>query len=102
MGWKIVRDRQPGYCLKNGVSGQWRISPDPVAALGKKIGEEYGEYVGEGSTDELYDLRDVIDRLIKLVDPDGLGGKIHADKVAELGGFEDLTEWCPVPVAYRR
>src|SRR5262245_55225472 len=127
MGWKIVRDRQPGWCLRNGVSGQWRGSRDPggapgekggaavredggrdqargrdgVAALGKKIGEEYGEYVGDDQVDELYDLRDVIDRLIELSDPDGTGAKEHADKVAELGGFTDLTEWCPVPMSYQ-
>lgn len=97
MGWKIVRDKNEAWCRTHGLSGQWRPSPDPVAALAKKIGEEYGEYVGDREVGELYDLLDVVERLVTLVDPKGFHGAQHQIKIAELGGFEDLVEWTPVP-----
>lgn len=100
MGFKLVRDQQPDRCRANGVSGQWREAPDPVRALRGKIGEEYGEYAAEGDPAELFDLLDVVARLIQLADPDGVAAAAHAAKVKEMGGFEDLIEWCPVPPTY--
>jgi hypothetical protein len=104
MGFKMVRDRQPDWCRLHGLSGQWRSSPDPVGSLAQKLGEEYGEFVGEqhvhgdgAGAGELYDLRDALDRLIGLVDPDGAAAGAHRAKVAELGEFDFLIEWSPVP-----
>lgn len=117
MGWKIVRDRNEEWCRAHGVSGQWRTSPDPVAALRKKIFEEIGEYAEHHNPGELYDLLDVIQALIALngrtvlrglllygvkalialKDPDGAFGREHAAKAAEMGGFTRYVEWCPVP-----
>jgi predicted house-cleaning noncanonical NTP pyrophosphatase (MazG superfamily) len=97
MGWKIVRDKNEAWCRAHGLSGQWRRSPNPIGALAKKIGEEYGEYVGDGDAGELYDLLDVVERLIGLRDPDGAVALEHKRKVAELGAFDDLIEWTPVP-----
>ena len=97
MGFKIVRDRVAEWAASHGVSGQWRTCKTPVASLRKKIFEEAGEYVEDGVADELYDLRDVVDRLIELVDPDRLAAVRHAGKVERLGSFSKLIEWNPVP-----
>ena len=97
MGWKIVRDFNEAWCRTHGVSGQWRTSPDPQSALLRKVFEEAGEYAEHRDPAELYDLRDVLDRLIELADPDGAAGHDHADKITEMGLFERLVEWTPVP-----
>lgn len=97
MGFKIVRDGQREYCEARGVSGTWRTSPDPVSALTKKIGEEYGEFVENRDPEELYDLLDVIGRLLELVDPKLDAFNKHYDKVALVGKFRDLIEWHPHP-----
>jgi len=97
MSYKLVRDRNEEWCRAHGVSGQWRASPDPPAALRKKIFEEAGEYAEHGDPAELYDLLDVVRALIRLADPSGEYGHDHRAKVAEMGGFARFAEWCPVP-----
>jgi predicted house-cleaning noncanonical NTP pyrophosphatase (MazG superfamily) len=97
MGFKLVRDRNEEWCRAHGVSGQWRVSPDPGAALRRKVFEEAGEYAEYLDSAELYDLRDVVEALIALADPDGVVALGHARKAAELGGFGEFIEWCPVP-----
>lgn len=97
MSWKIVRDNVAEWAASHGVSGQWRTCQNPVSSLRKKIFEEAGEYAEELSPDELYDLRDVVNRLIELTDPDGLAADRHLSKVTRLGTFSTLTEWNPVP-----
>ena len=69
MGWKIVRDRNEAWCCANGVSGQWRTSPDPASALVRKVGEEYLEYIEHFDPAELFDLRDVVRALLEFTDP---------------------------------
>jgi predicted house-cleaning noncanonical NTP pyrophosphatase (MazG superfamily) len=97
MGWKLVRDRNEEWCRANGVSGQWRTSPDPASALLRKIFEEAGEYAEHRDPAELYDLLDVIRALTGLEDPRGEFAAEHRAKVAEMGGFGKFAEWCPVP-----
>ena len=97
MGWKLVRDQNEEWCRAHGVSGQWRTSPDPAASLRRKIFEEAGEYAEHCDPAELYDLLDVIRALIRLADPSGEYGHHHGTKIAEMGGFDRFTEWCPVP-----
>lgn len=97
MGWKLVRDRNEAWCRANGVSGQWRTSPDPAAALRRKAGEEYLEHIEGNDPAELYDLLDVVQELIGLKDPDGRFAAAHEVKVAEMGGFSRFIEWTPVP-----
>ena len=97
MGWKLVRDRNEVWCRANGVSGQWRTSPDPRAALRKKIFEEAGEYAEHCDPAELYDLLDVVLALARLEDPAGDYARQHRAKITEMGGFDRFTEWCPVP-----
>lgn len=97
MSWKIVRDKNRAWCLAHGVSGQWRASPDPIAALTRKIAEEYGEFAEAGDPGELYDLLDVAERLVSLIDPDLEAWEKHKAKQREMGEFEELIEWTPVP-----
>lgn len=97
MGWKIVRDGNEAWCRKHGVSGQWRKSPDPESALLKKIFEEAGEYVENRDPEELYDLLEVVHRLLAIVDRTFVAAGRHSKKVALMGKFTELIEWTPVP-----
>ncbi len=97
MGWKLVRDKNEAWCRSNGVSGQWRTSPDPVAALRRKVFEEAAEYAEQHDVAELYDLLDVVLALLKLEDPYDEVYRAHAIKEADLGGFGKFIEWTPVP-----
>lgn len=97
--WKLVRDLNEDFCRANGVSGQWRTSPDPASALLRKIFEEAGEYAEHRDPGELYDLLDVVQTLIDLTDSDLEAHYAHQAKVARMGGFVDLVEWNPVPPA---
>ncbi len=102
MGWKGVRDRQPGFCRANGVSGQWRTSPDPVATLTRKLFEEAAEFAEASDPGELYDLLDVVRELLYLCDPDGEHGNRHMAKAARDGLFGLHLEWNPVPADHDR
>ena len=90
MGWKIVRDLQPGYCEKNGVSGSWRTAENPVKSLGKKLFEEASEFTEDYDPAELYDLHDVVLELLNILDPDGRYAKQHILKVLEVGSFRSI------------
>src|SRR5260370_7374247 len=79
------------------ISGQWRISPDPVGALVKKLGEEYGELAEDRDPSELFDIRDVLEELIRILDPDGKAAARHAVKVKHMGIFSRHLEWHPNP-----
>jgi|HubBroStandDraft_6_1064221.scaffolds.fasta_scaffold421555_4 predicted house-cleaning noncanonical NTP pyrophosphatase (MazG superfamily) len=101
MGWKLVRDNNEAWCRANGVSGQWRTSPDPAAALRRKAGEEYLELIEAGDPAELYDLLDVVQAAIVRADPDGRFAEVHRAKVAVMGGFGRCVEWSPVPAGFK-
>ena len=100
MGWKLVRDRNENWCRANGVSGQWRTSPDPAAALRRKLIEEAAEYAEQHDPAELYDLLDVVQALIDLADPDESAAMAHDRKVARFGRFDEFIEWSPVPAGF--
>jgi predicted house-cleaning noncanonical NTP pyrophosphatase (MazG superfamily) len=102
MGFKIVRDYVEGWAREHGVSGVWRPCMTPVASLEKKLFEEAGEYTERCKPDELYDLRDVLDRLISIVDTNGQAAARHAIKVSRLGMFDRLIEWSPVPEEHQQ
>jgi hypothetical protein len=89
--WKLIRD---GY--KDQIPGRFRVSPAPEAALRRKLLEELGEYLEHLDPAELYDMYDVLDRLIYIVDPDGTHERRHEDeKVRTWGRFSQLLEWRP-------
>lgn len=73
MGWKLVRDRNEAWSRAHGISGQWRTCQDPVPALGKKVLEEIGEWHEHYDPDELCDILDVLDEMIRLADAPGAG-----------------------------
>ena len=99
MGWKIVRDNDEQVCRQMGISGQWReATPDRVIpGLARKLLEEAGEFMEHGDAGEVYDLRDVVGELVRLVDPDGEALSRHAEKVDRRGQFHRHIEWTPVP-----
>jgi predicted house-cleaning noncanonical NTP pyrophosphatase (MazG superfamily) len=102
MGWKIVRDRVDEWSREHGVSGIWRPCKEPEASLRKKLFEEAGEYIENLDPGELYDLADVLDRLIRLVDPESVYAARHGAKIRRLGLFENLIEWSPVPEEHEK
>lgn len=61
------------------------------------LGARAGAYAEFRDPDDLYDLLDGVDLLLSLADPDAAVRGKHREKVAEMGGFEHLVEWCPVP-----
>lgn len=97
MGWKIVRDRHRETAAEYGISGSWRTVKHPVNALGKKLFEEAAEFTEDYDPRELYDLRDVVDELIRLTDPFGVHKAVHQVKVAKNGLFSSHLEWSPNP-----
>ena len=96
MGWKLVRDNNQNQ-LEGQISGQWRTSPDPVGALVKKLGEEYGEFAESRNPGELYDLIDVVHELLNLLDEEGAAEHEHDIKTSHLGFFNAHQEWHPNP-----
>jgi hypothetical protein len=82
MGYKIVRNNQPQFCRDHGVSGTWRSSPDPVAALKRKAGEEILEFAEARDPAELFDIEDVLRALIFLADPEGEAARQHVENRA--------------------
>lgn len=96
MGWKMVRDMHRKY-LENQISGQWRTAPDPVSSLIKKLGEEYSELAEDRDPEELYDIRDVVEELILVMDGGKKALSRHLEKVARMGLFGDHLEWHPNP-----
>lgn len=96
MGWKPVRDNHQRI-FKDKISGSWRISPDPVGALVKKLGEEYGEFCENRDPAELHDIWDVLEELTSLLDKDAETARRHQLKLDKMGGFGDHLEWHPDP-----
>lgn len=99
MSFKLVRNNHREI-LHDRLSGQWRISPDPVGALVRKIGEEYGEFSEDRDPSEIYDLYDVLDELSALLDPDGKAAERHQVKLDKMGDFSDHLEWTPLMIPW--
>lgn len=96
VGYKMVRDLHKKK-LESVISGSWRTAPDPVSSLIKKLGEEYSELCEDRDPGELYDIMDVVQELIVLLDGGGACRKAHVQKVLRLGLFGDHLEWHPNP-----
>lgn len=92
----MVRDKHREL-FHDQLSGGWRTSPDPVASLITKLGEEYGEFAGSHDPAELFDLMDVLEELICLLDPHLVYALEHEVKTERLGRFGTHLEWSPVP-----
>lgn len=96
MSWKLVRDNHEKL-LRGRISGQWRVSPDPVGALVTKLGEEYGEFAKDRDPGELFDMLDAIMELRAILDPLREHRDAHLIKKAKWGGFGAHLEWHPDP-----
>lgn len=96
MGWKMVRDLHQKV-LGDQISGVWRTSPDPVSSLVKKLGEEYSELTENRDPMELYDILDVLEELMALLDPGGAAALKHEIKAERMGRFGYHVEWHPNP-----
>lgn len=96
MGYKMVRDNHQKILAEH-ISGEWRTAPDPVSSLVKKLGEEYSELAEDRNPAELYDIEDVLDELMVLLDPHGEAARKHDIKAARMGRFGSHLEWHPNP-----
>lgn len=96
MSYKLVRDRNQEL-FQGKISGRWRASPDPVSALVRKLGEEYGEFCEQRDPAELWDILDVIRELITILDPLHAYREDHYRKREMLGMFSSHLEWNPLP-----
>lgn len=100
MGWKMVRDRAEEAARPEGVSGIWREedrSEEVIRALGRKLIEESSEFIENYDPEELYDLQDVLQELIWLLDAHGKAGAKHDRKVRQQGRFRNHVMWSPNP-----
>lgn len=97
MGWKPVRDRNQEVVTKWGVVGSWEKVDDItwIKALGRKLVEEATEFTENYDPDELWDLYDVLEELIRL-HPSICDGR-RTTKMQEMGGFRDRIMYTPVP-----
>ncbi len=88
---KLVRDRIPEIIENAGNTCIWETlsNEDYLLMLDKKLGEELAEYQESKSLEELADLTEVIQAIVKArgFTPEQLE-KTRADKAAKRGGFE--------------
>lgn len=103
MGEKLVRDKIPDIIRETGESPKIRIAkPDELdVLLRQKIVEEAQEFLVSGDTEELVDIQEAIDELLKLrkADPALIEIQRHSKLLAR-GGFTkgyvltlDQDEW---------
>ncbi|MGY5880670.1 MAG: nucleoside triphosphate pyrophosphohydrolase [Candidatus Thorarchaeota archaeon] len=103
MGEKLVRDKIPDIIREAGESPKIRIAkPDELdVLLRKKIVEEAKEFLVSGDTEELVDIQEAIDALLKLRKADSAMIEIQRhSKLLARGGFSkgyvlkmDKDEW---------
>ena len=90
MGEKLVRDKIPDIIRETGESPKIRIAkPDELdVLLRQKIVEEAKEFLVSGDTEELVDIQEAIDELLKLrkADPAMIEIQRHSKLLAR-GGF---------------
>ena len=103
LGEKLVRDKIPDIIRETGESPKIRIAkPDELdVLLRQKIVEEAQEFLVSGDTEELVDIQEAIDELLKLrkADPALIEIQRHSKLLAR-GGFTkgyvltlDQDEW---------
>ena len=103
MGEKLVRDKIPDIIREEGKSPKVRIAkPDELdILLRKKIVEEAKEFLKSGDTEELVDIQEAIDAILKLRKADSALVDIQRhSKLLARGGFTkgyvlttDQDEW---------
>ncbi|MFW9788826.1 MAG: hypothetical protein ACFFE2_07540 [Candidatus Thorarchaeota archaeon] len=90
MGEKLVRDKIPEIIREKGGNPKIRIAgPDELdVLLREKIVEEAQEFLFSGDTEELVDIQEAIDALLKLRKADqGLIAIQRHSKLLARGGF---------------
>jgi len=103
MGEKLVRDKIPEIIKENGETPKVRIAEKDELdkLLREKIVEEAKEFLLSGDTEELVDIQEAIDALLKLrkADPALIEIQRHSKLLAR-GGFTkgyvlsmDRNEW---------
>jgi predicted house-cleaning noncanonical NTP pyrophosphatase (MazG superfamily) len=87
---KLVRDKIPEILDKKGITYEKRIAGNVEykEELIKKLGEEILEFSSEGDIEELADVLEVVDALIKLPDYANVL-EIQKKKKNERGGFDE-------------
>lgn len=86
---KLVRDKIPEILDSKGVSYEKRIADDQeyLKELIKKLSEEVSEFKEAGDPEELADVLEVIESLLKLPDYKETE-RIKVEKKEERGGFD--------------
>jgi predicted house-cleaning noncanonical NTP pyrophosphatase (MazG superfamily) len=99
MGAKLVRDRNEATSRKLGVSGHWYVATpeEALAALRRKLAEEVFEFLENDNVAELWDVSDVVEELLRRLDPTYASLNAHTDKIAQQGHFHLGIMWNPVP-----
>lgn len=87
---KLVRDKIPQMLDTKGVSYEKRIADDEEfrRELIKKLHEEVGEFMEEGSPEELADVLEVVEALLHLDEYQGVG-ELKIKKREERGAFTE-------------
>ena len=93
---KLVRDRIPEIIEASGKTCTWEILSDEVylQLLDEKLNEELSEYQESKSLEELADLLEVVQAVVRARGwtPEQLE-QLRADKAAQRGGFEKRILW---------
>jgi len=87
---KLVRDKIPQMLDTKGVSYEKRIADDEEfrRELIKKLHEEVGEFMEEGSPEELADVLEVVEALLRLDEYKDVG-EHKTKKREERGSFNE-------------
>lgn len=87
---KLVRDRIPEICERNGQKASYTVlnQEDYIVCLRKKLLEEVNEYLESETAEELADILEVIDALANLKQKSFMDVvRIKEKKADERGGF---------------
>jgi predicted house-cleaning noncanonical NTP pyrophosphatase (MazG superfamily) len=90
MGEKLVRDKIPDLIRESGQSPKVRVAkPEELdMLLRQKIVEEAKEFLNSGDTEELVDIQEAIDAILKLRKADSALMEIQRhSKLLARGGF---------------
>lgn len=86
---KLVRDNIPGIIVSKGQSANTRVLDEAeyIRELINKLGEEYQEFLGDRTIEELADILEVLYALADTISSREELDYVRMQKLAERGGF---------------